>query len=273
VTSDVESKVSTAPLPSSSPAVSAIENEIANYRAISPLAIVSLILGLFSVLAFANNYMIAISIAAIATGATAIRKIQRFPDLYTGKVFAQAGIVIALIFGTSAITTLAVGEIFRSSQAKSFAGIFEEALKKGTNEDLLWYSTNPDSRKGKTPKEVSDEMIGAAKDKMMMEQHFAQLLALKRAIDTPGSDIHFNKIEATDDDGRVLLASAVYKLHTTDPKTGKEVEDYALAGMKAIKSDDVYQWWVDTVVYPYKLGTHVKAEAPVDDGHGHGGHH
>ncbi len=168
MTSDLESKVSTAQMPSSSsssPAVSAIENEIANYRAITPLAIISLILGVFSVLAFANIYLAAISVAAIAAGALAIRKIQRFPDLYTGKVFAQAGIVIALIFGTSALTTMAVADLIRSTQAKGFARIYEEALKKGSIEDLLWYATPPETRKGKTPQQVSDDMAGSAKDK------------------------------------------------------------------------------------------------------------
>jgi Domain of unknown function (DUF4190) len=272
VSSDVKSNVSTATSAAASAAASAIENEIANYRAISPLAIICLILGVFSVLSFANIYFIAIGVAAIVTGVLANRTIQRYPELYTGKGFAQAGIALGLIFGTSAVTTLVVADLIRTSEAKKFAAIYENALKKGTREDLLWFTAAPEMRKNKTPQQVADEMESGAKEKMMIEQHHGPLLALKKTIDSPNSDVHFAFIEATEDDGKLIYGGAVYKIHTPDLKTGKEKEEYALAVMKAEKLGGKYTWWVEAITYPYQIGTHVKTEPAADDGHGHGGH-
>lgn len=64
---------------------SAIENEIATYRAINPLAVFSLIFGVFSFLCFASPYFYVIGAAAIVMGFLAARAIHRMPDLYTGR--------------------------------------------------------------------------------------------------------------------------------------------------------------------------------------------
>src|SRR3954469_19234646 len=59
--------------------LSPIENEIPAYRAISPMAIGSLVLGLISALSFADTTFLAASVLAVAAGIYAQWKIRKMP--------------------------------------------------------------------------------------------------------------------------------------------------------------------------------------------------
>jgi hypothetical protein len=251
------------------PAAAAIENELPAYRAIHPMAVVSLLLGVLSILSFASPIFIAIAVAAIAAGALATQKIRRYPDAFTGRGLANAGIALGLSFGLAAATTLTVTSLVRSSRAKVFAAHYRDVLKKGTKDDLVWYTTPPAGRKGKTPQQIV-EQISQGKEQMMYETQNHALFELKKAVDAPGADIHFVEIEATADDGNMLYANAVYEIHSPEAKNADDKEQFALALMKATEFEGQYAWWVESVQFPYKRGTHVQQAAPVDDGHGHG---
>ncbi len=104
--------------PSSS--VAAIENEIPTYRAVSTLAVASLLFGLISGLAFADfNFLVAAALA-VGVGALALRKIRRQPDVLTGSGFAQAGIILGLAFALSSVTyTFVQNKLITSTGATS----------------------------------------------------------------------------------------------------------------------------------------------------------
>ena len=133
--------------PESKPA-SAIENEIPAYRAISPLAITSLILGALSILSFAHWFFLSFAVAAVVLGFLADRKIGRFSDVLTGRGFAQAGIGLGLIFGLAAVTTSAVQGYLRTSAATRFATAYAQVLQDKSLEDALWYQAPPEAAEG-----------------------------------------------------------------------------------------------------------------------------
>ena len=72
---------------------SGLENELSGYKAISGSAIFSAIMGGLSALMFVDWKFIFVPLLAIFFGATALRRINRYADIYTGqnvlRVFAR----------------------------------------------------------------------------------------------------------------------------------------------------------------------------------------
>lgn len=67
------------------------------YRALSASAVVSGVLGLLSVLAFADWWLGAVPLMAIATGLAAYRRIKAAPDEFTGLYLAKAGMALGFV--------------------------------------------------------------------------------------------------------------------------------------------------------------------------------
>src|SRR5260370_23072337 len=130
-------------LQSETATVSAIENELPTYRAISPGAVVSLIFGILAVLSFASWYFLAFAAAAIVVGVLSGRKIQKMPDVLTGNGIAQAGIALGRIFGLTAVTIVTVQSALRERQAAAFGPAYEKVLSKGSPNYLLFYNPPP----------------------------------------------------------------------------------------------------------------------------------
>lgn len=80
------------------PAAGADFGDYAQYRALSSLAVVSGVLGLLSVLAFADWTLCVLPIAGIIAGALALKRIRANPGEYTGELIALAGSVLSMAF-------------------------------------------------------------------------------------------------------------------------------------------------------------------------------
>ncbi|HEU5119041.1 MAG TPA: DUF4190 domain-containing protein, partial [Isosphaeraceae bacterium] len=87
---------------------SPIENEIPTYRAINPLAVVSLLMALLSLLSFADEKFLIASILGVISGFLALRQIKNQPDTWTGPGLAKVGIALSLAFGIASFTTARV---------------------------------------------------------------------------------------------------------------------------------------------------------------------
>lgn len=252
--------------------VSAIENELPAYRAISPRAIVALILGILAVLSFASWYFLSLAVAAVLVGYLADRKIQRFPNVLTGRGLAQAGMGLGLIFGLTAVTITTVQGVLRTNQAKAFSRIFINAAKKGTFDQIVWFSHHPDARALSTPEKLTAEMEKQQGGPMMIDQKFGPHRALKKALGEPGADIHFKSIESHGEDGLNPFAAVVLEVDSPQAKNPAEKEQHALAFMKGTKTrTGRYEWWVESLQFPYKPSG-VPFQPPAkhaDDGHGH----
>jgi len=250
---------------------SAIENEIAAYRAISPMAVVALILGVLSILSFASPYFLALPVLAAATAVLADRKIQRMPDILTGRGLAQAGLALGLACGLTAVAVTTVQSVLRANQAKTFARTYERVLKKGKLDEILWYGQPPAIRVQYTPEQLAKETIKDRTTAQMAEEKNGPYKKFLKALAEPGADFHFGQIETHGEDGLQLFAAAQFEIHTPNAAEPDLKEQYAVAVMKATKTDKGrYEWWVEDFRFPYKPSTFV-APAPkaVDDGHGH----
>jgi hypothetical protein len=250
------------------------ENEIISYRAISPRAIFALIFGVLSILCYTHVYFLFFAALAVVLGITAERRIQRYPDMLTGRGFAQAAIVMGLLFGLTSLTISTVQSFLRERQAKSFARQYQDLLAKGSLDELIFYGQAPVARKNTTPEKLVKDMKSANADQSMFMMQTEGLRTLKDQLGKSGADIHFERIENHGVDGLNLFAAVLYEVHL--PKGAKVNEreipadqSFALAFMKAAKEDGKYQWWVEDLKFPYKPQTFVVPQAPIDDGHGH----
>jgi hypothetical protein len=262
----------TATSPSSAtPDVSVIENEIPAYRAVSPVAIVSTLLGLASVLCFADLSFYFLPVLAIVTGAWAIRKIHRFSDVLTGVKFAQTGIVLALIFSISSATMNFVQTSLRARGADAFARKYIKTLNTRSLDDALWYKLPPTARRGVSPRDARESWEKQKAQPAPGEDSANPILVLHSKLKGPPErQLEFVEIEMHGVDRLTPIALAVAKL-TGDPNSTAPGDGYVGVTLKALEGDvKPNAWYVDNVIFPYTPKSFVAKAPPIDDGHGHG---
>jgi hypothetical protein len=251
--------------------VPAIENEIPSYRAIHPLAVISLVLGTLSILSFAHLAFVLSGIAAILTGALATRTIRRLPDVLTGRSLAQAGIALGLVFSLSAITISQVQSILLTRDIRQFAARYCQTLATGDKAKTLFWTLPPAFRVGKKP----EESIGILKEGMThgMEEFDMRYEAYQKVLNrmmTPGQAVRTDAIEGQGVDGVTPFASVRLRLTGPARQGSWAQEEFALLLMRAADEHGRREWYVEDLHYPYQPSSYSPVPKPVDDGHGHG---
>ena len=259
------------------PAVaSPIENELPTYRAVSTQAIFSLVCGILALFSVASSYFYLFAILAVVLGVMADRKIQRYPDMLTGRGLAKAGVATGLIFGLGIFTISTVQGMIRSRDAQNFAKYYADIIKTKSMAELLWLQLPPSQRKSVSPAEALEKWQNSKRqEQTMFEVKIADLRNLKKRIDSSNDqEIHFVKLEKEGSEGLSVYTQALYEVHGPATKDYPEKE-YALVTFKGLPEEEKkgYGWLEEGVAYPYKPGTGSLPEKPVDDGHGHGHAH
>jgi len=255
---------------------SVIENELPAYRAISRLAVFSLVFGFLALFSFAHWFFYLFGILAIVAGIAANTSIKRYSDILTGSGLASAGIAMGLIFGLAAGTVTTVQSYVRNREAEKFAKKLALLLKAPNPGEAMWWSLHPDMRKDKIPSQYVHEVESAkGKERMGMDQKFGQFNQMRaRLAAAQGEDVHFHNIESTGiDEGRglemAIFALAVFELDGPGSTKFPETRQFAAALLKARTKGQQYEWWVENYMFPYQPSSFVPAATPVDDGHGH----
>jgi hypothetical protein len=254
-------------LDTSSTVVSPIENEIPAYRAVSPLAVASLLMGLGSVFAFADLKFVIVGALAVVAGLYAARKIHRFPDILTGASLAKAGIGLGLAFSLSAVTFNFVREKQVEMAAARFAQTYAKALSSKDLALALWYRTPFAARKNKTPANMLAEMKKDADPHAQFEYLSGLETIVKKSADS-GEPVEYLGLEDSGFDGLTPFAFALYEVHGTDDK-GEHKHELIMVEMKSDPEAKNFAWYVSDVIYPYERSSHALTPKPVDDGHGH----
>jgi Domain of unknown function (DUF4190) len=258
-----------------------IENEIPTYRAISGRAIICLVCGALSVLSFAHPVFYAFSILAIGLGIWAHRTIRRFPDMLTGQRLASAGIGLGVLFGAASLTITTVQYYVRSRQATLFGTKYATVLEAGDLGSILWYNSHPDSRKDKTAADITKEFDAKPRERRMMEAGMGPMMALyklhDRIIAAKGQKVRFVRLEGVgEDEGHGLemqiFAFGLFEIEGPPSEKFSKEKEYALAVLKARPKGREYEWWTESVLYPYTPASYVAPVKPVGDSHGEGGH-
>lgn len=247
---------------------SAIENEIPSYRAISRLAVLSLLLGLMTVLTFASPWFALTGLAAIVVGAVATRAIQRRNDVLTGTRLAHVGIALGLIFSLSALTIGFVQGLKIKQSAEIFAQQYAGVLKKSDLANSVWFRLDPESRKQSDPQKYLQEIkSNSTTNPDVLEMYLGGLQRLEQATGGKG-DIHYLQMERYGLDGITPYAFATFEIHGKNAE-GKDEDSFALVELRSPPDSPTFDWYIKEFVYPYKLESHALAEKPLDDGHNH----
>jgi Domain of unknown function (DUF4190) len=262
---------------SNAPAVEAdapiIENEFPAYRAISPMAVISLILGLVSILSFADFSFLLAALAAIVTGALAARKIHRMPEVLTGRGFAHAGIALGLAFSLAAVSVDTVQGFIRRREAMKFARDYAEALRSGNMAQALWFGAPINSRREMSPDQILERMERESRRDpgTLVQQTTPVKEVQKRLAASPSATLTIEGIERDGVDGLDPYALVLFRLR--GPGNAEQNiaphDDYAMAVLKGKVTNRKYEWLTDSLTYPYKPKSHVMKTLPIDDGHGH----
>ena len=73
------------------------EEGLYQYRALSSGAVVALVLGLLSLLAMTDYWLVAVPIVGVIWGVVALRQIRARPEELTGRGMAWAGLVLSVV--------------------------------------------------------------------------------------------------------------------------------------------------------------------------------
>ena len=100
-------------------------DRLVEYRSVSKYAVLAVIAGIASIMAWFHAIMWCVPVFAILLGLLAFREIRQ-NDSLAGNLAATLGIALALMFGIGAITSFMAERQIITNQAKQFAGRFIE---------------------------------------------------------------------------------------------------------------------------------------------------
>jgi hypothetical protein len=254
--------------------IAAIENEFPTYRAISSLAIWSMVLGLASVFCFADLRFLLVVAGSVVTGWLAIRRIRKLPDVLTGIGYASVGIGLGVLFAATSVTQILVEDFMISRDASQFADHYVEIVK-DKNQSMsmpVWYTQNTAYRKTKSPDEVVAE-LKKSKTPAAPDPYSEKTIALQQIKDRlkgEGETIRFSKIETKAVDGLSVYANVLLELDGPGSKEFPEKEQFALLQLFKAPDGGPDDWVVQDLKFPYTPASVLaRIEKKTDDGHGH----
>lgn len=158
------------------PALSTLEeSDIEQYRAVSPAAIIALLLGLASFLVLtANNLLLLfLPVVAITVALFALAQIARSEGALVGRKAAIAGICLALLFGSSALARSATREWLLHSQARQFAEGWLQLVRRGKLHHAHQLHLSPFQRQS-SHLSLSDHYAESEAERDRFEQFFGE---------------------------------------------------------------------------------------------------
>jgi hypothetical protein len=237
------------------------DDELGVYRSLSSLAVVSLILGLLSILSFAptNLFLWTVPPAAIVTGLVALRRISSAPEVWTGVRLAKLGIGLAIVFAVGGI-----GEKYYMAHrigvyGRAAADRFLEKLKSGEIEAAFWL-TMPKEARAEMQKQESGSMAQQFVERYMQFRY--GIMAHAEALASGEATAEFEAVESTASDHGTVYASLVYRIHS--PKGDSHLLIVA-SSMQFSRAQDP-TWFIREHTFNYSSGSYAP---PVASGHGH----
>jgi hypothetical protein len=271
-----------APQSKAEPLGPAIENELPTYRAIPRSAVTSVVLGVLALLSFVTPAFLIAAVLAVLFGARAAWLIKQQPDLYTGRGFAHAGLILGLVSGLSSVSYGAAQDFLLRRSAEQFLrNSLLPILQEHDLDSAIWYKVPPDTRRGMDPSDARKQLQTSSSgrpDPLAFESQAGPVAKLCRHLEAePGARVELDRIEATRFDGNTPVILALLRIrwpheHEHDPAKYDQPGDYAAVVLKNKRDGRKLLWWVQDYVYPYQPNTYVEPAKPIDDGHGHGGH-
>ena len=113
------------------------ESTHVEYRRVSVLAILALLLGITSSGALIGKVLLALPVIGLGVSLLAISKIHASEGLYSGRALAQWGIFFSVLFGVAAVVRPPLFQEVVGRQSKTFAQSWLQLLVQGESKQAL----------------------------------------------------------------------------------------------------------------------------------------
>ena len=227
------------------------ENVVSTYRAITPLAIASLVFGIAAILSFLSAWFVMSGALAVISGVMAIRAIRRLPEALTGERMANVGIMLGLLFSLAAVTISAVQVLIIRREAARFASSYVEAVQSGSLASVMFLQAEPVFRKDKTPDENLAELKKSGDKPGLFDMETRDSRAMvDRIKSTPGQKVSLVKIMSSQPDGLNAYAEALLMFQGPKTQEFPAESQYAVISLRGYPEGRLYVWKVGTVKFP-----------------------
>jgi hypothetical protein len=156
--------------------------ELNEYRSLSPLALVGLVLGLCAPLAFLSPLLIVVPLAGIVFSWLALRQIASSDGMVVGRAIAVAGLVLSLICGAAIPAKSLALRQFTSQQARPIGMEWFALLAKNDPYSALEMTNHPSGRLGPgstlADQYTSSQSLYESLEKFVQDPAVRALLAL-----------------------------------------------------------------------------------------------
>lgn len=263
---------------------SPIENEVADYRAIHPMAVFALMAAVAGALSFVHWMFLLPACAAILLGIYALKKIKELPDIYSGTSLAQAGVALGMIFALSSITVATVWSVRTKQEAQKFAEHYCEVLNAGIEanqiKDSLWYRLAPETRKTTGVEEFFEQFQKQAEtDRSVFESMAGPVLQIQTDARRSKRRMVVQEVESSgfnQDEAFALVRLALVPIsedHGHSHADGQpHEEDKTILALLILNGKVVsgeYLWMVKEITPNYQKNTKI-ITPEIDHGHDHG---
>ena len=167
------------------------EGEIIEYRALSGLAVTSLVLGLLSVLALFGTLLLVIPLLGIVAAILAMRAIKSNPTQLTGRGLAMVGVALSVLFGAASPARTISRNLWLESRAQEFADLLFQYLAEGDTYRAHQLTLSPDAR---LPIDADLESLYSEELKNQLKQVFRAGSAAHKLLEL-GQNARYQHIE------------------------------------------------------------------------------
>lgn len=200
------------------------DDELA-YRPISVMAVISILFGAASVLAFVSKEFWVLPVLGFVISIVTSRTLERAKREYAGQFLAKAGILLSLLFGVGAITKDFTRKLILANQAREFTNRYLDLLLENRVKESFVLAVEPYFRHGResmtdqliqqySPKyraHLANEIVQLLKGKGEVAQivyHGTTLSIREQGFDLVGM-LYVAKIDDRDYEVRILAKSAI----------------------------------------------------------------
>lgn len=122
------------------------ENEVVQYRAIEPMAVLCIVLAVISVLAIFDMVGCFIAAIAILFGILSLARIKKRSEIFVGRKTAILGLGLSLLFVSTGVARYLTSEYMVRHQAKAIGEGFLEMIAHNQPEIALQWTLPPQER-------------------------------------------------------------------------------------------------------------------------------
>jgi hypothetical protein len=237
--------------------------ELGSYRSLSTFAVLSAVLGLLSILAFAPSqvFVFLFPPAAVVFGLLGLRQVTVAPEVWTGRRLSKFGIGLGLICAVGSMSTIYVNNQRIGRHGKIIADRFVNKLRAGDTEGAFWL---------KMPREARLPYLGKQSGEGNSEvgQQFAIFHAetdtMSKALASGEATIEFESIEHTIIDHGTEYAAIVYSYRSPQEDTHVMI----LASSFGMSESRNRSWFIREVQAGYSPHSYAASKS-ASHGHSH----